>query len=473
MGNTKSKPLNLNAAKASDANNARLFATFEHVWEDVGVLEDCTDAFNQLARLRRGVNNAPADIRQLAEVCSKSWDDWKEENDRRRGLRQMVTALFEVVSQATGSSSKTDMTNDVPEGHNTERLGRSEKKVEGSLPNMFGEREKHTETRAHHVPSSPACHVFWGMVGEAVSGFDMDQFDPEKKNYVRMKISKWLANFKLNLFVFAAPHNSFYDLLDNGQCVLIVPLLTVEEIAMWKQREPYEVLFICSSEQTHRKLGTWRRHDDLSHIKWENKGDLEKATAVLTAYVKALANSLNEHWDSYYDKVHSHHQEFDKKKEHITAAKQLLDSNNGMVEVPKLKNESVWSLRKKLLFKIDLGELYSKTEEKTLIPDPSLFAFKAAVNWSGRKRENRLSRKLLSCCSPEEESDEVSLLSGPPSISAILDSNSAFQEVDAQRLVEEHNKKLKSDLVGREVGMMSDSDASYEVVSDVSSCGST
>ena len=115
MGNTKSKPLNLNAAKASDANNARLFATFEHVWEDVGVLEDCNDAFNQLARLRRGVNNAPADIRQLAEVCSKSWDDWKEENDRRRGLRQMVTALFEVVSQATGSSSKTDMTNDVPE----------------------------------------------------------------------------------------------------------------------------------------------------------------------------------------------------------------------------------------------------------------------------------------------------------------------------------------------------------------------
>jgi hypothetical protein len=53
-----------------------------------------------------------------------------------------------------------------------------------------------------------------------------------------------------------------------------------------------------------------------------------------------------------------------------------------------------------MFFKIRFGDLYSGEAMKQLIPDPMLLAFKAAVNWSGRKEATRLQR-LLPACFPE------------------------------------------------------------------------
>jgi hypothetical protein len=60
----------LNAYQRDAANDGRLFAEFGHVWEDDGILEDCSGAFQKLVQLRQGGKDmAPKDIRDLAEVC--------------------------------------------------------------------------------------------------------------------------------------------------------------------------------------------------------------------------------------------------------------------------------------------------------------------------------------------------------------------------------------------------------------------
>jgi hypothetical protein len=390
------------------------------------------------------------------------WDDHKEDVARKHFVNKFVEKLISVITQATGGSSTEDLTKD-------------QRRAGGTITkNMFGEREKHSKTRAHQLPKSSACNVFWGMVCEVLSGINMTGFSDEKKNFIRCEMAHHLATFKLNLFTFAGQHNSFYDLLEDGQCAMIIPLLTLEEIANWKQGDPYEVLVCCSSDEVYKRLGCWRRRGNLHHMKWEDDGDLKKANKVLTAHVKALGDSLNLHWDSYFNKVKSNHKEFEEKKNHMIRAKELLDQNAGKVEVPQLKN-LVFMRRQKKLFKIDLNDLYDVNQKKC-IPDPSLFSFKAAVNWSGRKPQMRL-RKLLSCCSPEEESDEESMLSGPPSLTALKESAAAFRDkyVDAEQVAkeaEEYGRQLELDLVGREVAIMvSDSEDEESIVSDVSSVG--
>ena len=380
MGNfvSKSRPLNLKNSQLANANDGTLFATFGDVWEDCGECVDCGGAFETLAKIRRGDDRAPIDIRRLAEECCRAWDKKKEDNERKNLLQHVVERTFSVISEGTGMGSVVNE----PKARNTENLSKGERRASGAIVNMFGIRDKHEKTRAHQLPSNRACNVFWGMVCEALSGIDMDGFSDEKKLFVRSEMARMLARFKLDLFAFANAHNSFYDLLEDGLCVMIIPLLTLEQIANWKQGDAYEVLIFCSSEEAHKKLGTWRKSDNLNHMKWEDDGDLEMATNILKAHVMALADSLKLHWDCYHSKVHSDHKEFETKKRHMTQAHEDLYNNGWKVEVPTYKEhlKPCW-LRRKKFFKIDIGELYANNE-KHLIPDPSLFSYKAAVNWS-------------------------------------------------------------------------------------------
>lgn len=271
IGNAESHPLNLNSDELSGANDGTLFASFRDVLEDLGEMEDCSGAFEELARLRRGDNGSPIDIRRLAEVCCEAWDNKVEENARKLWLRRKAEDLFSVTSEATGMGS----TIDEPQDRNTENISKAQKKAADNIVNMFGVRGKHKKTRAHLLPNSRACNIFWGVVSDALSGIDMSTFSKEKKLFVRSEMARILARFKLDLFTFAEVHNSFYDLLEDGLCVMIIPLLTPEQIAEWKQGDKYEVLIFCSSKEGYKRLGTWRKSDNLNHMKWEDDGDLE------------------------------------------------------------------------------------------------------------------------------------------------------------------------------------------------------
>jgi hypothetical protein len=177
----------------------------------------------KLAKLRRGDNRAPIDIRRLAEECCRVWDEKEEDSEQKKLLQHIVEGAFSVISEATGMDSVVNE----PKGRNTEKLSKEERKSSRNIVNMFGIREKHKKTRAHQLPSSRACNVFWGMVCEALSGIDMDGFSDEKKLFVRSEMARMLARFKLDLFAFANAHNSFYNLLEDGLCVMIIPLLTL------------------------------------------------------------------------------------------------------------------------------------------------------------------------------------------------------------------------------------------------------
>jgi hypothetical protein len=63
-----------------------------------------------------------------------------------------------------------------------------------------------------------------------------------------------------------------------------------------------------------------------------------------------------------------------------------------------------------------MGLLYDTEELKRIIPDPSLVAAKAAVNWSGRTPQTRERKLLPACTPPEEEFDDSAFYSTCPSI---------------------------------------------------------
>ena len=81
---------------------------------------------------------------------------------------------------------------------------------------------------------------------------------------------------------------------------------------------------------------------------------------------------------------------------------------------------------------------------------------------------------MLSCCSPPQESDEESYLSGPPSVTEIKESLAAFLDIhgglEAKQAATEYacEDQAGLDLLGREVAVLvSDSDDDQSV-SDVS-----
>jgi hypothetical protein len=311
---------------------SHLFGTIDDVWNS-GVLDSCEGAFDLLAKLRQGNDKAPKNARKLAEVCCDAWDKCVEEEERENFLTKKMEQSHDYWTSVTGLSKKSGSKE--PKCRNTEKLSKKvEQRAVDTIINMFGETEKHSKTRAHLLPNSPACVFFWGMVCEAVSGINLDGCREDKKMFVRTEMATWLRRFKVNLFAFAAPHNSFYELLEDDQCVMIIPLLSLGQIAEWKEGVGYEVLFCCS-RKAQKKVGVWSMDHNLNHIKWEGDGDLEKATSVLTAYVKALGDSLNQHWDSFFTKVTSDHHEFKPKRaismQRRSSSKRIMDRSKCLI----------------------------------------------------------------------------------------------------------------------------------------------
>ena len=398
MGNSESKQLKLNPVKRSDANDGVLFANISDAWQSEFVSFD--GAFEELAKYRRG--KAPDDIRKLAEVCCEAWDKHQDTIEAdifvANFMKTVEESWLNLTSSRSGRSGHSSRSGHSqkqgPQGRKTEQLNKDERCAAQNVVNMFGEKGKHTETRAHQVPSSSACHVFWGFVCEVAGGVNLSGFDEQKKKFVRTEMARWLSKFKLNLFAFANWHNEFYDLLWDGersQCVMIIPLLSLEEIGEWKQGDGYQALICCSTSDSQANLGKWRKQFKLDHLFWERTGDIEQATTVLNAHVKALADSLIKDWDTYFEKVESNHPEFLDKKQKMESARDLLVGQRLTVEVSKLKpaRNGIGLWQRKKFFKIDMGKLYSGDDMKKLIPDPSLLSFKAAVNWSGRTEESK------------------------------------------------------------------------------------
>ncbi|CAB9529674.1 expressed unknown protein [Seminavis robusta] len=464
MGNGESKQLKLNPVKRDDANDGVLFAYISDAWQSEFVSFD--GAFEELAKYRRG--KAPDDIRKLAEVCCEAWDRHEDTKEADIFVENFMKTVEEIWINLTSSLSGQG-----PQGRNTEQLNKDERRAAQNVVNMFGEKGKHTKTRVHQVPSSSACHVFWGFVCEVAGGMDLSGFDEQKKKFVRTEMARWLCKFKLNLFAFANPHNSFYDLLWDGecsQCVMIIPLLSLEEIGEWKQGDGYQALICCSTPDSQANLGKWRKRFKLDHIFWERNGDIEQATTVLNAHVKALADSLIKDWDSYFDKVDSDHPEFPDKKQKMKSAKELLVGQSFTVEVSKLKpaRNGIGLWQRKKFFKIDMGKLYSGDDTKKLIPDPSLLSFKAAVNWSGRTEETK---KLLTCCSPPDDESAQTYLSGIPSKYSIGEAvlGHKISQYGVEHIINERNKFFDAELLDKEFHLTGGSgDENSSVLSDVS-----
>lgn len=391
--------------------------------------------------------------------------------------------IIELVTETTSRNCKKfKSSRGKPDIPTNEKLSSTENKHASSIPNMFGNRDRHLKFRAHHFPVNHACNVFWGMVAEMISGQEFGEFDEEKKTWVRRHMAWILSKWKRNIFTFSRIHNTYYyDLLDFGQSLVILPILSIEEIAKWKQGDSYEVLVIASSKEVmdSDSLGYFES-DTPSHFKWEDKGDLEKATEVLSAYTKAIADSLNQYFDTYYDKVSDPHfsTQFFHEKSNMSEMYDLLKSNGGKVEIPvkrPVKKEciqlgGIWWGRRKLL-KINMGELYSRPEDKGYIPDPSMFAIKAAVNWSGRKPARQFIRLLPGHGTVFDESEEDgSYLSGVPSQSWFLRHSPSLENMNLEEVMAKIEEIMDKELLGREVDLaVSDGEDDDDNLSEVSS----
>ena len=137
------------------------------------------------------------------------------------------------------------------------------------------------------------------------------------------------------------------------------------------------------------------RHTEEKHVHWATVTDLVLATNVIAETAKAMADSLDKHWDEYYSQRSNNGTRY----QLLSRLKDYLRNDGGEkgVRVPDMKKDISSSMlqfgkdhfdlskiinnQEVKLIKIHLGMLY-RDESAKYIPDPWLMALKAATNWS-------------------------------------------------------------------------------------------
>jgi hypothetical protein len=174
----------------------------------------------------------------------------------------------------------------------------------------------------------------------------------------------------------------FYDIHPQ---FFILPCISLDEAKDWTPGHEYEVVLICSNEVTARKMignkAFWA-HREGRVVSEAREGDLVHARTLLTATIKALAESATRQ-----DCVRP--SDLISSEENTELMNKLLgdhDDGNVLVPGPHLTKFNV--------LKVKLGNSFDYE-----VPDPMLLAMKAAINWYFIMTK----LKLLPACEPPED----------------------------------------------------------------------
>lgn len=180
--------------------------------------------------------------------------------------------------------------------------------IDASTPDILGFPGKLAQG-AHFIPHNKTCAVAFGPISEMALGQNISPCDPEgtKKrhrlvvgvmetqgpNKRQKKDNTGLKHSRLNKLRIKGQK----EYMENRPCLLIIPLLTLEETKAWKLGDPYSALY-C--------LGGYSGDTQADSVAVQVVGaevltgffprctreDLMKATGLLSAFTKGLAYSL-------------------------------------------------------------------------------------------------------------------------------------------------------------------------------------
>jgi hypothetical protein len=264
------------------------------------------------------------------------------------------------------------------------------------------------KSEAHLIPADKDCRKHWNKIVGVASGFRFDANDLDGLK----RLTDHVSLTRGNMLILNGNHQSYYDHLGAG-ILLVIPLLSQEEIAKWNHKDPYDVLVVCNTAETYELFADGT---NLDNCYWASEKDLKLATDVLEEQVKILADSLVSNWDGFHhNQLNNDDQNDMTRHKTLQLLKEKLEES-GKVLVPDFESVDVNSLKynplnpfsdELKLLKVSLGQIYTG-ETASRMPDPFLLAIKAANNWSYHaygKRESMI-QKLLPGCSFLEGGDE-------------------------------------------------------------------
>ena len=427
-----------------------LHATIGDIWG--WKLESYAGAYDDALKLRR--YDKPQIYERLEDFCQQK----KSAAEAGKELEEWLTRTTVVTRESGKEEIEVEHKQKKHTKNFIEPYTPAEQEVYKSLISIMAGTNR---GRAHFLPADMDCNVFWGKYIELVCGADTGKYDEG----TRQTMVDIVKDFRVNLLGLDGNHDEIFDKLKTG-ILLAIPLL--ENPAGWKQQEPYEILIVCDRPAAYKFFS---RHTEEKHVYWATVPDLVLATNVITETAKAMADSLDKHWDEYYSQRSNNGTRY----QLLSRLKDYLRNDGGEkgVRVPDMKKDISSSMlqfgkdhidlsriinnQEVKLIKIDLRMLY-RDEFAKYIPDPWLMALKAATNWSAfaYPRHQGKYLKLASACDDDDSTNSKSL----PVVSFLSG------EVINQRFREDMLRRREAEVEGMSLSIVSDDDHSVSTLGD-------
>lgn len=255
--------------------------------------------------------------------------------------------------------------------------------------------------RAHLFSNAPVCHAAYFQLVQAASGmFEHDYFKRRKllngmKGRRNRMQDSGLKHSKFNKFHLFLQE----QLLDSTPpALIIVPIMTLQEIKQWDDVTSYEAVVIPCGQRSR-----YAARKTLLYVrKICSKAQVELGIAVLKDFVKDIAESLldedNDVLEDFNSAVGETRDASALRWKRLVGYLRALDAP--CFSLPVLRNDLDWEA-----IRVAKGAFDRNT---SCLPDPFLLAAKAAINFS-----SLVGKKLLPACeSPtfdeEEKADNTS-----------------------------------------------------------------
>jgi len=380
----------LTTAQRDLGAKGELYKTMGHIWEPRKL--SFAGSYKKALPLRR--ENAPACYNVALRVCSGLVAKAELEQ-----YEDVVT----VASDTGGSAHEVEVSAVTPIPSNTvkatvEAMSNNEKLAHRTIRSIT---EGVNKSKAHLLPEDSACLYHWLPMMDLLSGHE---FDANSHRH-RAEMGHMMKSLAMNKLVLNGNHQSYFDSLSKG-ILLVIPLMSQDQSANWKLREPYKILVVCDSPDAYELFS---ENTEKPSADWATQKELELATTVLKENTMILADSLFQNW--------SHHERSNKDWRHdrLLKLKSILEREEGKVRVPEINKNSIastkvdqWNMfdKRLRLLVVDFGKLY-EGDFAAHIPDPWPLGLKAASNWSAfayRIKTSDEILKLLPACSFDDES---------------------------------------------------------------------
>jgi hypothetical protein len=249
---------------------------------------------------------------------------------------------------------------------------------------------------AHLISHAPLCHKAYGFIAEAATGKKLGPGPVGTQN--RLKLlngvcfqgesrrvpNTGLKHHKYNKMLL----HSQETLLDGSEPeIIIIPLLTVEQVLGWNGRDEYEAMAItCGSESKGAAA------EVLKYARFCKPEEIERGRILLEAFTRGIASSVKQH-----DVTEAFAPDEPKSERAlaawVTLVREIKRDGRANVFLPKvllsLSQEEYESMR------VAKGEMSTRFS----LPDPFLVAVKAVVSYS------KLCGKALMPACPDPGSD--------------------------------------------------------------------